>query len=102
MTVQLASHTEILTLPAVDKHHISEDIRRELNALAEVALEGVTGLLEYLQSPEALRNARRASERRIASRPEQLANREPLTLKLELPPNLNLNTNRAARTRKSE
>ena len=62
---------------AVDKHHISEETRRALNALAEVALEEVTGLLEYLQSPEALRNARRARERRIASRPERLAKREP-------------------------
>jgi hypothetical protein len=33
--------------------------------------------MEYLQSPEALRNARRARERRIASRPERLANRGP-------------------------
>jgi hypothetical protein len=37
--------------------------------------------MEYLQSPEALRNARRARERRIASRPERLSrrtqNREP-------------------------
>ena len=37
----------------------------------ETALEEVTGLMEYLQSPEALRNARRARERRIASRPER-------------------------------
>ncbi|PYR66545.1 MAG: hypothetical protein DMF88_15945 [Acidobacteria bacterium] len=40
-------------------------------------LEEVTGLMEYLQSPEALRNARRARERRIASRPERLAKRAP-------------------------
>jgi len=40
----------------------------------------VTGLMEYLQSPEALRNARRARERRIASRPERRTlNREPRT-----------------------
>ena len=32
--------------------------RLELNALAETALQEVTGLMEYLQSPEALRNAR--------------------------------------------
>jgi hypothetical protein len=38
-------------------------------------LEEVTGLMEYLQSPEALRNARKARERRIASRPERLARR---------------------------
>jgi len=60
---------------AVDKRYITEETRVALNALAEVALEEVTGLMEYLQSPEALRNARRARERRIASRPERLAKR---------------------------
>ena len=60
---------------AVDKRYITEETKVALNALAEVALEEVTGLMEYLQSPEALRNARRARERRIASRPERLAKR---------------------------
>jgi hypothetical protein len=49
---------------------------------AEAALEEVTGLLEYLQSSEAVRNARRARERRIASRPERRTlnpNKEPRT-----------------------
>jgi len=65
---------------AVDRGHISEDTRLEHEKLAEVALEEVTGLLEYLQSPEALRNARRARERRIASRQERRTlNREPRT-----------------------
>ena len=45
--------------------------REELDALAETALKEVTGLMEYLQSPEALRNARRGRERRIASRHER-------------------------------
>ena len=58
-------------LDFVDKRYITEDVRLELNELAETALEEVTGLMEYLQSPEALRNARRARERRIASRPER-------------------------------
>ena len=31
--------------------------------------------MEYLQSPEALRNARRARERRIATRQERLGKR---------------------------
>ena len=62
---------------AVDKRYITEETRAELDALAEAALEEVTGLMEYLQSPEALRNARRARERRIASRPERLARRKP-------------------------
>ena len=56
---------------AVDKQYISEAKRQELDALAETALKEVTGLMEYLQSPEALRNARRARERRIASRHER-------------------------------
>jgi four helix bundle protein len=55
----------------VDKGHITEETRLEHDALAEAALRESTGLMEYLQSPEALRNARRARERRIASRPER-------------------------------
>jgi four helix bundle protein len=55
---------------AVDKGHITEATRLQLDALAEAGLQEVTGLMEYLQSPEALRNARRARERRIASRHE--------------------------------
>jgi four helix bundle protein len=58
-------------IDAVDKHYIGEDDRTELNALAEVALQEVTGLIEYLQSPEALRNARRVRQRRLASRDER-------------------------------
>ena len=45
--------------------------RASLNELAEIALQETTGWLEYLQSPEALRNARRARERRIATRNER-------------------------------
>ena len=62
---------------AVNKRYVTDETRTQLDALAETALEEVTGLMEYLQSPEALRNARRARERRIASRPERLANRGP-------------------------
>ena len=60
---------------AVDKRYITEESRLQLDALADAALQEVTGLMEYLQSPEALRNARRARERRIASRQERLAKR---------------------------
>jgi four helix bundle protein len=56
---------------AVDKKYISESTRLELDVLAAVALQEVTGLMEYLQSPEALRNARRARERRIATRQQR-------------------------------
>jgi four helix bundle protein len=68
-------------LDFVHKRYISEEIRLELNQLAETALEEVTGLMEYLQSPEALRNARRARERRIASRPQRRSeNKERRTM----------------------
>ena len=60
-------------LDAVDRGYISEERRQTLNALAETALREVTGWLEYLQSPEAIRNARRARERRINSRHERRA-----------------------------
>ena len=63
-------------LDLVDARHITEAKQQELDALAQEALREVTGLLEYLQSPEALRNARRARERRIASRQERLSRRK--------------------------
>ncbi len=71
-------------IDAVDKHYLTEATRADVNLLAEKALEEVTGLMDYLRSPEALRNARRARERRIASRPERRAeqrgpNPEPST-----------------------
>ena len=40
-------------LNAVVRGHISEAQRLPLHALSETALQEVTGLLEYLQSPEA-------------------------------------------------
>jgi four helix bundle protein len=58
-------------LDFVDCGYISEQQRLQLNELAEAALRETTGLIEYLQSPEALRNARRARERRIAIRDER-------------------------------
>ena len=82
-------------IDAVDSGCMTEETRTELNAMAEVALEEVTGLMEYLQSPEALRNARKARERRIALRPNpeprtpnpeprtRTPNREPRTPNLE-------------------
>ena len=68
----------------VDKKYIEDATHEELDALAQAALQEVTGLMEYLQSPEALRNARRARERRIASRPERRTKHsEPRTENLE-------------------
>ena len=58
-------------LDARDKQYISETVHAELNALAEAALQEVTGLMEYLESPEALRNARMARERRRAKRQQR-------------------------------
>jgi four helix bundle protein len=66
-------------IDAVDRHHITDVTRRELNALAEIALEEVTGWLDYLHSPDALRNARHARERRVVSRPERIASAKPRT-----------------------
>jgi four helix bundle protein len=63
-------------IDAVDKELITEEIRRAHDRLAETALEEVTGLMEYLQSPEALKNARLARERRIASRGRRTRNLE--------------------------
>ena len=51
---------------AVDRKHITEEARLTLEPLAQVAIEEVTGLITYLQSPQALLNARRVRERRIA------------------------------------
>ena len=90
---------------AVDKGYITEDVRLELDKLAEAALGEVTGLMEYLQSLEALRNARRARERRIASRAERNSrtpNVEPSTSNPEPEPEPNLNTNREQRSSKVE
>ena len=79
----------------VDAEYITETKRQELNALAEEALKEVTGLMEYLQSPEALRNARRARERRIASRQQRLSKRKRAGAKLNVP-------NRERRTSNNE
>lgn len=63
-------------IDAVDKGYITEETRSQLNGLASMALQEVTGLMEYLQSAEALRNARRARERRIASGQKRRAARQ--------------------------
>jgi four helix bundle protein len=73
LVIARASLTESQThlLDAEDRGCVSRQTRNELNALAETVLQEVTGHLEYLQSPEALRHARRAREGRIASRPDR-------------------------------
>ncbi len=59
---------------AVDRNHISEDVRQEHHALAQVALKEAIALIEYLQSEKAQQNAKRARAKRQARRTQ---NREP-------------------------
>ena len=67
----------------VDKKYITEECRADHDKLAETALEQVAGWMEYLQSPEAFRSARRARERRTASRAERKGRNEQRTQKAE-------------------
>jgi four helix bundle protein len=52
---------------AVDNRYITEEQRGELDALAEEALREVAGLLDYLESAQALQSARRSSGSRSAT-----------------------------------
>ena len=49
----------------VDRGLLDEDSRRALSTLADEALIEIGGLLDYLHSPEARRNAERIRQRRI-------------------------------------
>lgn len=53
---------------AVDRKRITEDTRREHVVRWEEAMQEIGGLLDYLQSPEAKRNADRLREQRIQRR----------------------------------
>ena len=53
---------------AVDRGHLPESVRLEHDQLARVALRETVAWLEYLQSPEAALNAKRARARRQAQR----------------------------------
>lgn len=66
---------------AVDRGYITPEARHELDTLAREALHEIGGLLDYLQSPEAERNARRIKERRAERRQKRksLRNDEPRT-----------------------
>src|SRR5687768_5034763 len=82
----LESQNHLIDL--VDRGYISDQQRMALNGLAENALQEVTGLLEYLQSPEAARNAQRARERGIARRTARrtgTSNSEPRTAEPRTP-----------------
>ena len=63
---------------AVDRGHITEADRNEHDDLALEALKEVGGLLDYLQSPEAKRNAERLRQKRIDRR-NRRSNTEPGT-----------------------
>jgi four helix bundle protein len=58
---------------AVDRGHISNETRRDLDQIAQPALSEIGGLLDYLHSPEAKRNADRVRQKRI----ERRAKRNP-------------------------
>jgi hypothetical protein len=71
---------------AVDRERITEAMRREHLPRWEEAMKEAGGLLDYLQSPEAKRNADRLRQRRIERRraryaeprtPNRDRNREP-------------------------
>ena len=53
---------------AVDRGHLEEAIKIEHDRLAQVALRDVIALLEYLQSPAALENAKRIRSKRQSDR----------------------------------
>src|SRR5262245_568716 len=53
---------------AVDRQHITEYAREEHDNVAREALMEIGGLLDYLHSPEAKRNAERIRQKREARR----------------------------------
>ena len=56
---------------AVDRHHITEAVREEHDKLAQEALKEIAGLLDYLHSPEAKRNAERIRQKRQERRQQR-------------------------------
>ena len=61
---------------AVDRRHITDDTTREHHVRWEAAMKEIGGLLDYLQSPEAKRNADRLRQDRIERR-RRRRNSEP-------------------------
>ncbi len=53
---------------ALDRGHISEETRAAQDRQAQIALMEIGGLLDYLQSPTAKKNAERIRQARIARR----------------------------------
>jgi four helix bundle protein len=58
---------------AVDRGYISEAVRQQHAEAASEALKEIAGLLDYLQAPEARRNAERIRQQRIARRRQRVA-----------------------------
>lgn len=61
---------------AVDCRHLSEDDRQEYEKLIATALKEMGGLLDYLQSPEAKRNAERIRQKREERRQRRRERRQ--------------------------
>jgi four helix bundle protein len=67
-------------IDAVDRGHMSDATRQEHDALAETLIKEMTALIDYLQSPEAARNAeriRRARRERRRLRNSKETKRQP-------------------------
>ena len=65
---------------AVDRHYITDADRHEYDKLVQQALREIGGLLDYLQSPEAKRDAERIRQKREERRERrnlERRNREP-------------------------
>ena len=56
---------------ALDRRHITDHVRQEHDLLAREALKEIGGLLDYLQSPEALQNAERIRQKRRERRAQR-------------------------------
>jgi four helix bundle protein len=52
-------------IDAVDRGYITDDVRQQHDEVAAKVLSETAGLLDYLQSPEAKRNAERIRQKRI-------------------------------------
>jgi four helix bundle protein len=62
---------------AVDRRHITDDVRQEHEERSNAALREIAGLLDYLQSPEAKRNAERLKAERFKRRRRRRGRQEP-------------------------
>ena len=61
---------------AVDRGYISGDVRDEHTGRSNAALKEIGGLIDYLQSPEAKRNAERIRRARVERRRRRIHSQE--------------------------